>query len=45
MMADVGAETWIMHGSLLGWWWNQKVRPNLLALSAIEWATLPFELN
>ena len=25
-MADIGAETWIMHGTLLGWWWNQKVR-------------------
>lgn len=24
-MADLGAETWIMHGSLLAWWWNQKV--------------------
>lgn len=27
-MADLGAETWIMHGTLLGWWWNQKVRCN-----------------
>jgi hypothetical protein len=25
-MADIGAETWIIHGTLLGWWWNQKVR-------------------
>ncbi|KKY18028.1 putative mannosylphosphorylation protein [Phaeomoniella chlamydospora] len=25
-MRDIGAETWIMHGTLLGWWWNQKVR-------------------
>ncbi|KAI9821152.1 MAG: hypothetical protein M1827_003886 [Pycnora praestabilis] len=24
-MADIGAETWLMHGSLLGWWWNRKV--------------------
>lgn len=24
--ADIGVETWIMHGSLLGWWWNRKVR-------------------
>lgn len=24
-MADLRAETWIMHGSLLAWWWNQKV--------------------
>ncbi|GAD97148.1 mannosylphosphorylation protein (Mnn4), putative [Paecilomyces variotii No. 5] len=26
-MADLGAETWIMHGTLLGWWWNQKILP------------------
>jgi len=26
--ADIGVETWIMHGSLLGWWWNRKVRPS-----------------
>ena len=25
-MADLGAETWIIHGTLLGWWWNRKVR-------------------
>ena len=24
-MVDLGADTWIMHGTLLGWWWNQKV--------------------
>lgn len=24
--ADLGIETWLMHGSLLGWWWGQKVR-------------------
>jgi len=24
-LADIGVETWIMHGSLLGWWWNKKV--------------------
>ena len=24
-MSDIGAETWIIHGTLLGWWWNQKV--------------------
>ena len=24
-MADLGAETWLMHGTLLGWWWNGKV--------------------
>ncbi|KAI5299784.1 hypothetical protein KEM55_001770 [Ascosphaera atra] len=26
-MADVGVDSWIMHGTLLGWWWNQKVMP------------------
>lgn len=24
--SDIGVETWIMHGTLLGWWWNRKVR-------------------
>lgn len=24
-MADLGVDTWIMHGTLLGWWWNRKV--------------------
>jgi hypothetical protein len=23
--ADLGVETWLMHGTLLGWWWNRKV--------------------
>jgi hypothetical protein len=26
-MHDIGADTWIMHGSLLGWWWNRKIMP------------------
>jgi len=26
-MNDIGAETWIMHGTLLGWWWNRKILP------------------
>ena len=26
-MTDIGAETWIMHGTLLGWWWNEKILP------------------
>ena len=26
-MADVGVEAWIMHGTLLGWWRNQKILP------------------
>ncbi|KAJ5740499.1 hypothetical protein N7493_000371 [Penicillium malachiteum] len=25
-MNSIGAETWIMHGTLLSWWWNQKVQ-------------------
>ena len=24
-MKDLGAETWLMHGTLIGWWWNRKV--------------------
>nr|POE68817.1 protein mnn4 [Quercus suber] len=26
-MNDIGVETFIMHGALLGWWWNQKIMP------------------
>ncbi|KAF2006332.1 putative mannosylphosphorylation protein, partial [Amniculicola lignicola CBS 123094] len=26
-MHTMGAETWIMHGSLLGWWWNRRIMP------------------
>ncbi|KAJ5586918.1 uncharacterized protein N7459_002683 [Penicillium hispanicum] len=26
-MASIGAETWIMHGTLLSWWWNQMIFP------------------
>lgn len=26
-MADLGIETWIMHGTLLGWFWNRKIMP------------------
>ncbi|KAI9759876.1 MAG: hypothetical protein M4579_002001 [Chaenotheca gracillima] len=26
-MDDLGAVTWIMHGTLLGWWWNRKIMP------------------
>lgn len=31
-MQDIGAETWIMHGTLLAWWWNQKVRSHGLTI-------------
>ncbi|PBP18804.1 hypothetical protein BUE80_DR010465 [Diplocarpon rosae] len=26
-LSDIGVETWLMHGSLLGWWWNRKILP------------------
>ncbi|CZT06614.1 related to mannosylphosphorylation protein MNN4 [Rhynchosporium agropyri] len=25
--SDLGVETWLMHGTLLGWWWNRKLLP------------------
>ncbi|KAG9247667.1 LicD family-domain-containing protein, partial [Calycina marina] len=25
--ADIGVETWLMHGTLLGWWWNKRIMP------------------
>lgn len=24
---DLGIETWLAHGSLLGWWWNGRIMP------------------
>ncbi|RFU73636.1 mannosylphosphorylation [Trichoderma arundinaceum] len=24
---DLGVQTWLMHGTLLGWWWGKKVMP------------------
>jgi hypothetical protein len=24
---ELGLETWIAHGTLLGWWWNGKILP------------------
>ncbi|KAK3329594.1 mannosylphosphorylation protein [Apodospora peruviana] len=24
---DLGVETWLMHGTLLGWWWNKRILP------------------
>lgn len=23
--AEIGIDTWLVHGSLLGWWWGKKV--------------------
>ena len=30
-MNDLGTESWLMHGSLMGWWWNQKVKARTLS--------------
>lgn len=27
---DLGVQTWLMHGSLLGWWWGKKVSTGCL---------------
>ncbi|KAK1994828.1 hypothetical protein LX36DRAFT_640809 [Colletotrichum falcatum] len=24
---DLGVQTWLMHSSLLGWWWNKQILP------------------
>lgn len=24
---DLGVQTWLMHGTLLGWWWGKKIMP------------------
>lgn len=24
---DIHVQTWLMHGTLLGWWWNKKILP------------------
>ena len=26
-MNDIGVETFIVHGTLLGWWWNRQIMP------------------
>lgn len=26
-MKRIGVRTWLMHGCLLGWWWNRKIMP------------------
>ncbi|KAL5119413.1 mannosyltransferase [Pleosporales sp. CAS-2024a] len=26
-MAQIGVKTWLMHGCLLGWWWNARIMP------------------
>ncbi|KAK1980831.1 LicD family-domain-containing protein [Colletotrichum cereale] len=26
-LGDLGVQTWLMHSSLLGWWWNKQILP------------------
>lgn len=26
-MNDIGVETFLVHGTLLGWWWNRRIMP------------------
>lgn len=32
----LGLETWIAHGTLLGWWWNGKVRKQNCICKAVS---------
>ncbi|KAJ7282216.1 LicD family-domain-containing protein [Mycena rebaudengoi] len=27
VLEELGVETWLAHGTLLGWWWNGKIMP------------------
>ncbi|KAK4228015.1 LicD family-domain-containing protein [Podospora fimiseda] len=41
--ASLGAETWLAHGTLLGWWWNGHIMPWDYDLDAqVSIATLDF---
>ena len=31
-MRDIGVQTWLMHGTLLGWWWGKQVSLGRLCL-------------
>lgn len=45
-MSDIGAETWIIHGTLLGWWWNRKVcspKPRLYIYPDITTQIMPWD--
>jgi hypothetical protein len=33
---EKGIETWIAHGTLLGWWWNGKVRIQHHVFSSLD---------
>jgi hypothetical protein len=32
-MEDIGVETWLVHGTLLGWYWNQKVGRSIIDMT------------
>jgi hypothetical protein len=36
--AEKGLETWIAHGTLLGWWWNGQVRHLRLFIFILDFA-------
>src|SRR6478752_8387154 len=38
-MRDLGVQTWLMHGSLLGWWWGKKVRAQCYTVKSSNQAT------
>lgn len=44
-MRDLGAETWIMHGTLMGWWWNRQVGLQSLECSCSIWVFLELALG
>lgn len=31
----IGIDTWLMHGTLLGWWWGQKGRMPSISLTRV----------
>ncbi|KAK4240978.1 LicD family-domain-containing protein [Achaetomium macrosporum] len=31
---DLGIETWLVHNTLLGWWWGKQILPWVLGISA-----------
>ncbi|ODA79200.1 hypothetical protein RJ55_04792 [Drechmeria coniospora] len=33
---QLGIDTWLMHGSLLGWWWGKKVASALPAVAPLD---------
>jgi hypothetical protein len=39
-MDELDVETWIMHGTLLAWWWNQRVSDYYLVVSR----RIPFDV-